>query len=135
MAGHVKAVGIIHIVLGAMGVCAALIVLLVFGGLAGATAVGGAGDADARTGAALMGGIGGFVFILILALSAPAVVAGIGLLKFRPWARILTIVLSCLNLLNIPIGTALGVYSLWVLLNSQTEPLFRQPAAGMPAPY
>ena len=32
--------------------------------------------------------------------------------------------LSALNLINIPLGTVLGAYGLWVLLNSETERLF-----------
>jgi hypothetical protein len=48
----------------------------------------------------------------------------VGLLKFQPWARVLTIVLCAINLLNVPFGTALGIYGLWVLLNSETEQLF-----------
>lgn len=65
--------------------------------------------------------------IIILLLSVSGIIAGVGLLKFYP--RILTIVLSALNLLNIPIGTALGVYGLWVLLSPQAEPLFARGAA------
>ena len=49
-----------------------------------------------------------------------------GTARFRPWARVLTIVLSALHLLSIPFGTILGVYGLWVMLNAQSEPLFRQ---------
>jgi glucose uptake protein GlcU len=48
----------------------------------------------------------------------------IGLLERREWARILTIILGVLHLLGFPIGTALGVYTLYVLLNDQTKPLF-----------
>ena len=47
--------------------------------------------------------------------------AGVGLLKFEPWARILTIVLAVLSLLSFPFGTALGIYSMWVLLPSESE--------------
>ena len=57
-------------------------------------------------------------------LSLPGIIAGIGLLKFRPWARILTIVLSALNLMNIPFGTILGVYGLWVMLSDEGSRLF-----------
>ena len=53
-------------------------------------------------------------------------VAGWGLLRHEPWARMLTIVLSFLALLNIPFGTALGIYSLWVLLPSQSEREYQQ---------
>jgi zinc-ribbon domain len=39
-----------------------------------------------------------------------------GLYEKRPWARILGIVLGFLVLIRIPFGTALGIYTLWVLL-------------------
>jgi hypothetical protein len=52
--------------------------------------------------------------------------AGWGLLNFKEWARILAIVISALNLLGFPIGTILGAYGLWVLLNKDTAPLFQK---------
>jgi zinc-ribbon domain len=52
--------------------------------------------------------------------------AGWGLLNREPWARMLTIVLSFLALLNVPFGTALGIYSLWVLLPSSSEAEYQQ---------
>ena len=52
-------------------------------------------------------------------VSIPGLVAGIGLLKFRPWSRILAIVVACLDLFHIPFGTALGVYTLYVLMNDE----------------
>ena len=70
-------------------------------------------------------GRGAWAFMLILSL--PGVVAGIGLLQYRPWARILTIVLSALNLMNIPLGTILGIYGLWVMLSEDGSRLFAQP--------
>ena len=36
------------------------------------------------------------------------------------------IVLSAINLINIPFGTVLGIYGLWVLLTRETELLFRE---------
>lgn len=127
MESHVKAVAILHIVLGGLGALAAVIILTIFGGIAGivgATAPRG----DAVAAVPILGVIGGVLSILVLLLSLPAVIAGFGLLSFQPWARILTIVLSALNLLNVPIGTALGAYSLWVMLNTATEALFRRGA-------
>ena len=59
--------------------------------------------------------------MLVLAKAALELFAGWGLLKHAPWARILTIVAAFLGLLNIPFGTALGIYSLWVLLPAQSE--------------
>jgi hypothetical protein len=92
---------------------AAMIVLLIFGGLAGVVSVAEHSD-DARVAIPILGGIGGFVFLLLTVLSVPGIVAGIGLLQFRSWARILTIILSALDLAHIPFDTALGIYGLWV---------------------
>ncbi|MGI8745931.1 MAG: hypothetical protein ACR2NN_25795 [Bryobacteraceae bacterium] len=123
MVTHVKLAGILHIVLGAMGIVAGLVILAVFGGIAGIV---GFSDhsSDGAVAIPILGVIGTFIFLLLLALSLPSVIAGFGLLAFRPWARILTIVLSVLHLLNFPFGTALGVYSLWALLAPETALLF-----------
>ena len=51
-------------------------------------------------------------------------IGGIYLLKHRPWARILVLVLGFINLIEIPIGTALGIYTLWVLFKDETIKLF-----------
>jgi hypothetical protein len=53
-------------------------------------------------------------------------IAGWGLLERQPWARMLAIVLGCFSLLDMPFGTALGIYTLWVLLPAQSEEEFRQ---------
>jgi len=127
MADHVKILGILHIVYGILGVLAGIIILLIFGGLAGVVSVA-AHSADALIAVPILGGIGAFIFILLLALSLPGIVAGFGLIEFRPWARMLTIILSALELMSVPIGTALGIYGLWVLLSPGAEQLFRQPS-------
>jgi len=41
----------------------------------------------------------------------------------KSWARIVAIIVGCLNLLHVPFGTALGVYTLWVLLNDESRDL------------
>jgi len=47
-------------------------------------------------------------------------IGGIGLLKKKPWARILVLIVGCVRLFVFPIGTALGVYSIWVLTKDET---------------
>jgi hypothetical protein len=59
--------------------------------------------------------------ILILAKAACGFVAGWGLTKRDPWARVLALVLAFISLFNIPLGAALGVYTLWVLLPSESQ--------------
>jgi hypothetical protein len=55
------------------------------------------------------------IVILAILISALELTAGIGLLLSKPWARVLAIAAGCLALLKVPFGTALGVYTLWVL--------------------
>jgi len=59
--------------------------------------------------------------IFILAKAACGFVAGWGLMKYDSWARILALVLAFLSLFNVPFGTAIGVYTLWVLLPAQSQ--------------
>jgi hypothetical protein len=119
---HVKVVAILNIVLGGLGVLTALFVLVFFGGMAGL--VSSDPDPDADIGAAALGLLGGVGFVVIAIFSVPCIIAGWGLLKFRPWAQTLGVVMSILNLLSVPLGTALGIYGLWVLLNKDAKPLF-----------
>ena len=130
MASHIKILGVLNIVLGALGIAVGLGVMLLLGGIG---AVVGAADhsGDGIIALPILGGIGFFVFAIVLVLSVPGIIAGIGLLKFRPWARVLAIVMSALNLLNVPFGTALGVYGLWALLSVEGQRLFEQRPAGI----
>ena len=67
--------------------------------------------------APLLGGLG-------VVLSVTAVIglaAGWGLLDRRPWARMLAIVIGCVSLLSFPFGTALGIYTLWVLASAGAD--------------
>ncbi len=59
--------------------------------------------------------------IVFLAAGLVGIAAGWGLLNREPWARTLAIVLAFLNLLDVPFGTALGIYTLWALLPEQSE--------------
>jgi hypothetical protein len=141
MLTHVKLLGVVHIVFGALGILLALALLFLFVGLAGLVQSTDR-SSDSFVGAGFLGLIGVVVFFALLIFSLPGLIAGIGIVNLRPWGRILGIVISALDLLNVPIGTAVGVYGLWVLLSNQTEALFRDPAAylppsaaGPPAPY
>jgi len=62
-----------------------------------------------------------FIGIFVFAKAAVGLAAGWGLLQREPWARVMALVLAFLSLINVPLGTALGVYTLWVLLPAQAE--------------
>jgi hypothetical protein len=116
MEKHVTLLGVFYIIYNFITLFAAAIVIFVFAGTAILS-----GDQEAAT---VLTIVGTAVVLLLLILSVPGIVGGIGLLQKREWARILVIILAVLNLFSIPVGTALGIYSFWVLLHHDTTPLF-----------
>ena len=57
----------------------------------------------------------------ILALAAGVAAAGIGLLQYRSWGRVLAIVMAVLLLFHFPIGTAFAIYAFWVLFSPEGQ--------------
>jgi hypothetical protein len=64
----------------------------------------------------------GMVFLFCAGIG---IAAGCGLLARQPWARMLGIIFGALSLADIPFGTAIGVYTLWVLLPAESEQEYR----------
>jgi hypothetical protein len=94
-----------------------LVALAVFGVTAGA------GVIAEGPAALLVPVLGSLVGVFFLILAVPGLALGYGLLKARPWAWILGLILGVLNLFNIPIGTVLGLYTLYVLTRPETKAL------------
>jgi hypothetical protein len=67
-----------------------------------------------------MGWIIPFITIVIYIRSGLGLLVGIGLLRREKWARPLALVVGILMLLKVPFGTALGIYTLWVLAPVQS---------------
>ena len=124
MQTHVKVLAILHIVFGALGVLGGILVFALMGGVAGIIHLD--HDPDAAAVIPLLGGIGAIVMVFLFLASIPGIIGGVGLLSCQPWARILIIVLSVLELISIPFGTAIGIYGLWVLLTKEGAQLFEQ---------
>jgi len=72
--------------------------------------------------------VGTTVGLLMAALGLPGLLAGYGLLKRKSWARVLAIVVGILGLVNFPVGTAIGLYTLWVLTQPAATEYFGAPA-------
>ena len=123
METHVKVLGVLYLAFSALGLLFALFLLLAVGSAAGIVGVT-ADASDAAVAIPIIGLAGTALGVFLLLLALPGLLTGWGLLTFKPWARILGLVLSALNLLQIPIGTVLGIYGLWVLLHKDTERLF-----------
>lgn len=79
------------------------------------------GDTQAT---AILGVVGTAVGVLLGVLAAPGIVAGFGLLARKAWGRYLAIVVGVLNLINFPIGTLIGLYTLWVLMQERASDYF-----------
>jgi hypothetical protein len=71
--------------------------------------------------------VGTAVGLLMTALGLPGLLAGYGLLTRKPWSRVLAIVVGILSLINFPVGTAIGLYTLWVLTQPTATEYFAAP--------
>ena len=128
MTTHVKVLGAAFIALSALSLFAALFLALALG--TASAIVGTAADAhDAAIAIPILGIAGSALVVFLVIVSLPGLIAGIGLLKLRPWARILGIVVALLSLIHVPLGTIVGIYGLWVLFNKDTERLFSEAPA------
>jgi hypothetical protein len=116
MEQHIRAVGWLYIITGAFGLLlGAAAFMLLFGvGLLAA-------DRDAITALTI---IAACISGLAVLLSAPGILAGIGILRFQSWGRILGLILAVANLPSFPVGTALGVYALYALLDDDSSAIF-----------
>lgn len=121
---HVQLVAVLHIVRSALLLLLGLFVL----GLLSSIGL----ISEDETAFMILSIVGTFVGGLLFVIALPGLIGGIGLLKHQEWARITIIIVSILSLLDIPLGTALGGYSLWVLMRNEAGPLFR-PTAPVPA--
>ncbi len=119
---HIKVIGLINIVFGILGLIVAGIIFI---------AVAGGGLLSGDEEAILITSIVAISVSSVIAIfSIPEIIAGWGILKMKSWGRILGIVIAVLDLLAFPIGTAFGIYGLWVLLNEETEHIFKQRRPG-----
>jgi mannitol-specific phosphotransferase system IIBC component len=120
---HVTVLGILFIAYSAVGLATGLLVFFVLFGAGTIAELSPGADAPLEV-LPILVTIGSLICGFFLVSSIPGIIAGIGLLKFKPWSRILTLVLSIIYLLEVPLGTALGIYGLWVLFNQETAKLF-----------
>ncbi len=66
-----------------------------------------------------------YVFGALL-FTVPAIAGGYGMLKQGKWARKFVLVSAVVAALNVPLGTALAVYTFWFLLGQEGRDTLRQ---------
>lgn len=118
---HINLIGVLWIVMGGLALTFGLIGFVVLFGVSFIPDIEPEAPFILRT----IGTAAVFFFALI---GVPKIIAGIGLLKKKEWGRILTLIVSFISLLNFPLGTALGIYSIVILVKAETIQLFKPQA-------
>ncbi|MCJ7737805.1 MAG: hypothetical protein MUQ10_10925 [Anaerolineae bacterium] len=113
MKKHVTVIGVLHI--------GRSVVQLLVGFIVMVTLVGSGIISQDRVAVPILTGMGLLVGFTLFIVAVPGLVGGIFLLRYKQWARILVMVVSVMGLTSIPIGTAIGVYTIWALMQDETE--------------
>lgn len=133
MQTHVQIAAILLIASNALNLLGALVLFFVMVTVSGMLSAIGISSGDVEAArvlpqiAGLIGmlGVGFAIFLAVVAL--PGLVAGIGLVMRKTWARILGIVVGVLMLFHFPIGTLIGAYTLFVLAQDAAPNYFETP--------
>lgn len=113
---HIMIVGWLHIVGSAIYFAIAAFLFILLNGIGAAS-----GDRQAFT---VLSVVGTSLAAFLSLLALPGIAAGIGLVMRKSWGRVLGIVVGILNLINFPIGTLIGAYTLWVLFQNSASDYF-----------
>lgn len=116
MQTNIKVLAWLHVILGIMGLLIGCTVVTMLWGVGIIS-----GDHEALS---ILTIVGLFAAGIAVLLSAPTIVAGIGLLRYRSWARVLALIMAFLNLPAFPFGTVFGIYTFVSLLHSDAAALF-----------
>jgi hypothetical protein len=129
MAAQVDLVGVLFIIWGLLTALVGVSTLaLGIGAAALITSVGHGGGGQVAAGLTAVV----FTALAVMAIlwGVAHVMVGIPLRQKKPWARLVALMLGSVDLLLLPYGTALGVYTLWVLLSERGRNLFHVRAEG-----
>jgi Ni,Fe-hydrogenase I cytochrome b subunit len=107
MEKHINIVAALQIGLSIFNLLVALLIFTVFKLIIGIV--------ENPNGDMILSIIANAIAILFIIISIPGILAGLGLYKKQEWARILTLVISVIEIFNFPFGTAIGIYSIWAL--------------------
>lgn len=118
MSRHIDIIAYLHIVQSILVLLFAGLIFLIFGG-AGLIAM-------EPTAFFVTTTVGMILAFLIAIWSIPGLIAAYGLLKRRPWGRVLGLIMGAFDLFNFPLGTALGIYTFWALLSSEADRQFNR---------
>jgi len=116
MEKHITVIAALHVGFSLLGILTAIVVYIVLHSIMYI-----ADDPDTVH---VLNIVARWVSLFLLLVSIPGLIGGIGLFMKKNWARILVLIISVFDLLNIPLGTIIAVYSIWVLVQDDTVKLF-----------
>ncbi len=130
MEKHITLLGILYLAYHITSLIAVLMIILVFLviGFASQGVMNNAVDIIPYMPLEMFGLIGWIIGSLLLLVSLPGIIAGVGLMRLKPWSRILALVVAIFNLFSFPIGTALSIFALWVLFSEESQRVFNKPS-------
>lgn len=130
MVGHLPIVSLILGAFATLQLVVALVLGLIFGLAGGGMGLVGlnSGEEELMAVAAAYAVMGVFAAVMAALMSVPCYLAAWGVYQRRPWGRILGMVMSAFVCTSFPIGTILGVYSLFVLLDADVGRAFSAPS-------
>jgi hypothetical protein len=117
MKKHVSFVAALHIGLGIIGIFGAIGIFFIFN-FARSFVV----DVDVAN--IILRFLGIFLPFAIMTVAVFELIGGIGLLSFTKWSRTLILIVSAIGCVNVPLGTLVGIYSIWVLMQDESVKLF-----------
>jgi hypothetical protein len=117
MKNHIQIVSILHIAMGIISLLGAIAIFLFVGVI---------GGIFATQGEPAVGGIIGILAVIVggflAVLALPGIIGGWALMTGRSWGRIVVLIVAALHIMNVPFGTALGVYTFWALMYEPQQP-------------
>lgn len=122
MRAHLDLLGRLYVVWGAFGLLGGVSLLMLAAGAA-------ASSSDPASGLRLGAIIIAAAALLPLAGGALSLWTGRALLRREPRGRLGALALGLANVFLLPFGTALGIYSYWVLLNNHVRDMFASETA------
>lgn len=113
---HRKVLGILYLVFGGLWAIGALVLLGLF--------VSGTIHTDNSKEEIAFRVMGTLLVTFLAAMAAIGISGGVGMLKRRAWAKVPALITGLVTLLHVPLGTLLGIYTLWFWLQPNVGQLF-----------
>lgn len=111
--GHKKVLGILYVVSAVLTIFG-MVLLKTILAFVFSIALDEANESDRRVIELVLSFVQFLPYLIIIFFSLPTLIAGIGLLTRQSWAPVFALIMGCLKIFSFPIGTAIGVYAIWI---------------------